>query len=124
MPYGKRSSLWLLFAAVAGGLAVAVGVVVTAQVRDDSPAANDTAPDPESGLDETDAVESPLSEVDSAAALAFFEEKLVGGWSRYHSYDGSTQYVIFDSDRTACKWEETSSGSTKNDSSFGHSGPP
>ncbi|MCH8063395.1 MAG: nuclear transport factor 2 family protein [Chloroflexi bacterium] len=46
------------------------------------------------------------------AELSFFEEELVGLWSRYHSYDGSTRYIRFNEDRTACKWEEAG-GSNK-----------
>ena len=42
------------------------------------------------------------------AELSFFEEELVGLRSRYHAYDGSTQYIRFNADRTACKWEEAS----------------
>ncbi len=40
--------------------------------------------------------------------LNFYEENLLGLWSRYHSYDGSTMYIYFNADRTACKWEEES----------------
>jgi len=42
----------------------------------------------------------------NAQKLSFFEEQLVGTWYRYHSYDGSSRYVKFNADRTACKWEE------------------
>ena len=51
--------------------------------------------------------ESPPVET-LTAELSFFEEELVGLWSRYHSYDGSTKYIRFNEDRTACKWEEAS----------------
>jgi hypothetical protein len=37
--------------------------------------------------------------------LSFFEEELVGKWSRYHAYDGSYMYFIFNSDRTGCYFE-------------------
>ena len=45
--------------------------------------------------------------------LNFFEEEALGKWKRYHSYDGSYRYLILNGDRTACKWEKTSSGSKK-----------
>ena len=45
--------------------------------------------------------------------LSFFEEELIGLWARYHAYDGSTQYVRFNADRTACAWEESSSSSNR-----------
>jgi hypothetical protein len=41
--------------------------------------------------------------------LNFFENDMLGKWSRYHSYDGSTMYYIFNDDRTACYWEQVSS---------------
>lgn len=52
----------------------------------------------------------------NAAPLTFFEQELVSKWSRYHSYDGSTDYMIFRADRTGCKFEYSSSSSrTDND---------
>lgn len=45
--------------------------------------------------------------------LDFFEKELVAKWSRYHAYDGSTDYMIFNLDRTMCKWEKPSSGGKK-----------
>lgn len=53
------------------------------------------------------ATELPPEDV-QVTELKFFEEELVGLWSRYHRYDGSTQYIRFNDDRTACKWEEAS----------------
>lgn len=41
--------------------------------------------------------------------LDYFENDMLGKWSRYHSYDGSTMYYIFNDDRTACYWEQVSS---------------
>lgn len=49
--------------------------------------------------------------------LSFYEEQLVGLWSRYHSYDGSSMYLYFDGDRTACKWEEASGSNYRRSSS-------
>ena len=37
--------------------------------------------------------------------LSFFEEALVGRWSRYHSYDDTYDYLFFNDDRTACFFE-------------------
>jgi len=55
------------------------------------------------------------------AQLNFYEEELLGLWSRYHSYDGSTMYVYFNADRTACKWEEESgSNYRQSESSYSH----
>lgn len=51
--------------------------------------------------------------------LSFFEEELLGLWSRYHGYDGSTKYIRFNGDRTACDWEEEKgSNYRKSKSSF------
>ena len=47
---------------------------------------------------------------DDIEELSFFEEELVGKWYRYHGYDDSGRYMIFNVDRTGCKWEEPSSG--------------
>lgn len=53
--------------------------------------------------------------------LSFFEEELLGLWSRYHSYDGSTMYIRFNADRSACDWEEANgSNYRKSESSFSH----
>ena len=41
---------------------------------------------------------------DASEPLSFFEEELVSKWSRYHAYDDSTDYFIFNSDRTGCKF--------------------
>ena len=49
--------------------------------------------------------------------LSFYEEQLVGLWSRYHGYDGSTMYIYFDGDRTACKWEEANGSNYRSSSS-------
>jgi len=45
--------------------------------------------------------------------LSYFEEQLIGLWSRYHAYDGSSMYIYFEGDRTACKWEEASGSNTR-----------
>jgi hypothetical protein len=47
----------------------------------------------------------------SKEPLTFFEEQIVSAWSRYHAYDGSTDYLVLNSDRSACFWEKTNSGS-------------
>ena len=47
--------------------------------------------------------------------LTFFEEEVSGKWYRYHSYSGSSQYIILYNDRTGCKWEEDS-GSNRRES--------
>ena len=57
--------------------------------------------------------------VTNPAPLNFFEDDMVGKWSRYHSYDGSYMYYIFHSDRTACYWEEVSS-SRKDKANYAH----
>ena len=56
----------------------------------------------------------------SIAPLTMYEEEVLGAWSRYHAYDGSTQYFVFNGNRTGCKWEETSTGSVKSTSSYSH----
>jgi hypothetical protein len=50
--------------------------------------------------------------------LTFFEQELVGSWSRFHS-DGSHQYLILRADRTACKWEENAGGSIQKQADYG-----
>jgi hypothetical protein len=45
--------------------------------------------------------------------LNFQEEQAVGLWSRYHAYDGSTDYIILKSDRSACDWTEKNGSSSK-----------
>ncbi len=50
---------------------------------------------------------------DGGASLNFFEQELVGLWSRWHSYDGSSHYIRFNADRTACKWEEPSGSESR-----------
>jgi hypothetical protein len=54
-----------------------------------------------------------LEEDDAQDQLNFFEQDLVGLWYRYHSYDGSDQYIRFNADRTACKWEEPSGSNAR-----------
>ena len=49
----------------------------------------------------------------NTAPLNFQEEQAVGLWSRYHAYDGSTDYIILKSDRTGCDWTEKSGSSSK-----------
>ena len=53
-------------------------------------------------------------------ALDFFEEKVVGKWSRYHGYDGSTWYLILKSDRTGCYWEKPSSGGRTDEKDYAY----
>ena len=53
-----------------------------------------------------------------ADKLSFYEEELVGLWSRFHRYDGSTQYIRFDPDRIACKWEEPGGSNKRLKQSF------
>lgn len=48
-----------------------------------------------------------------SSSLNFFEQELVGLWSRYHAYDGSMMYWRFNANRTACKWEEASGSSSR-----------
>jgi hypothetical protein len=50
---------------------------------------------------------------DSFDGLTYFEEEILGKWSRYHGYDDSTDYLIFNTDRTMCKWTKPSSGGKK-----------
>ncbi len=57
--------------------------------------------------------EENATEENAAAVLNFFETELVGLWSRFHSYDGSTEYIRFNANRTACKWEEPSGSSSR-----------
>lgn len=51
-------------------------------------------------------------------ALSFYEEKLAGKWSRYHAYDGSTDYFIFKTNRTGCEWTEPNGGGRKSENHF------
>jgi hypothetical protein len=57
--------------------------------------------------DQTDQVD----ETGGGTPLSFYEEELVGSWYRYHAYDKSGEYYRFNTDRTACYWEEHPSGS-------------
>lgn len=57
----------------------------------------------------------PDSTTGPSVPLNFQEEELVGLWSRYHSFDGTTQYILFRSNRRACEWEETSENYDKHD---------
>ncbi len=50
-----------------------------------------------------------------ATPLNFQEEQIVGLWSRFHALDGSTDYIIFRADRTACDWEEPNGSTSKTD---------
>ena len=50
--------------------------------------------------------------------LSFFEEELVSKWARYHAYDGSTDYFIFNSDRTGCKFTIESNYSRTSTSTY------
>jgi hypothetical protein len=54
-------------------------------------------------------------------ALSFYEQELIGLWSRYHAYDGSSDYARFNDDRTACTWTEpNNSYFRKSESNFAH----
>ena len=57
--------------------------------------------------------------VTPADELDFFEEEIVGKWTRYHAYDDSYDYIILNADRTGCKFE-THDGTVKNKSSYGY----
>lgn len=108
MAGSKATSKPALFVAliVVGGL-VAGGVLLgLALGDDDSPA----------GAEEGQGGE-PAAE---AAPLTDFEEALIGGWSRFHSYDGIREYLIFTADRSACHWEKDSSGSVIEKESYAH----
>lgn len=50
--------------------------------------------------------------------LSFFEEQLAGKWSRFHAFDGSTDYKIFKTDRTSCEWEKPSGGGRTNETNY------
>jgi hypothetical protein len=50
--------------------------------------------------------------------LSFFEEEMVGKWSRYHAYDDSYEYWILKADRTGCKWEEPDGGGRIDECTF------
>jgi hypothetical protein len=52
---------------------------------------------------------------DQPQSLTMFESAMVGTWSRYHRYDGSTQYFIFNSNRTGSKYEIQNNGSKTDD---------
>lgn len=109
----KRGGLAVAVAVLVAGILV-LGALVGPQFRDES--STDSAAQPAATADAVpQAKVDDVSESDAAAsALGFLETKLVGGWSRYHSYDGSRQHAIFNGDRTVCKWEKTASGSVKN----------
>ncbi len=57
----------------------------------------------------------PADVTTDVTALNFFEQEFVGLWSRFHAYDGSTQYIRFDADRTGCKWEEAGGSNLRTD---------
>ena len=57
--------------------------------------------------------EENAAEENAADVLNFFETGLVGLWSRFHSYDGSTEYIRFNANRTACKWEEPNGSNSR-----------
>ena len=54
----------------------------------------------------------------AADPLSFFEEQVVGKWSRYHAYDDSTMYYIFNGDRSACYFEYTSTSSRRDEKTY------
>jgi len=66
------------------------------------------------GCDKDEDAVSPSSN----KPLSFYEEKLVGKWSRYHAYDGSTDYFVFKPNRTGCEWTEPNGGGRKSENSF------
>lgn len=113
----KRAAVVVASAAV-GGLLVAVGLGLGLgdEPTSSAPAAQHIVTATSAETEGGPARESASTR---AAELDFFEAKLVGGWSRYHSYDGSSQYVIFNADRTACRWERSGSG-VQDESSYGH----
>jgi hypothetical protein len=45
--------------------------------------------------------------------LNFQEQQILGVWARFHAYDGSTDYIVFRADRTACDWEEPNGSTSK-----------
>jgi len=52
--------------------------------------------------------------------LTFMENDFAHKWRRYHSFDGSSQYFVFNTDRTGCYFEVSSSGSQSNQSNYVH----
>ncbi len=60
------------------------------------------------------------AEQDDAEELSFFEEELVGSWSRFHAFDGSTDYFVFFADRTACKFTVEDNGSRTDEVEYQH----
>jgi hypothetical protein len=48
-----------------------------------------------------------------ATPLNFQEQQILGVWARYHAFDGSTDYIVFRADRSACDWEEPNGSSSK-----------
>ena len=50
--------------------------------------------------------------------LSMFEEALVGKWSRYHGYDDSNDYFVFNADRTGCYFEYSSSSSRRDHKTY------
>lgn len=71
--------------------------------------------------DKDSSTEPETSDTPDVEKLSFFEEELLGLWSRYHGYDGSTKYIRFNADRTACDWEEANSSEYRKDKgSFSH----
>jgi hypothetical protein len=117
----KRSAPISVAALAVGGVLVAAVLLGRASSSEQPPPAAEAAPSAPSAPAAPAVPATPAAPADaSAEPLTFFEEALVGGWSRNHRYDGSTQYAIFDSDRTGCTWEESSIGSVTKDSSFAY----
>jgi hypothetical protein len=57
-----------------------------------------------------------VSEPSAAIGLDPFEQELVGTWHRYHSYDESDEYYVFNADRTGLKYTVAANGSTVDES--------
>ena len=61
--------------------------------------------------DSSSDITDDIDDTENVEPLNWLEEEIAHKWSRYHAYDGSYMYYIFFSDRTACYFEITSSGS-------------
>ena len=59
-----------------------------------------------------DSVAGPGGE-DVPDELNFVEQEVAAIWYRYHSYDGSSQYLILQADRAWCEWEEPNGSNRK-----------
>lgn len=61
--------------------------------------------------DASDSDSAAATDTETTEPLTWMEEQVCKKWSRYHAYDGSSQYYAFAADRKACAFEFTSSGS-------------